>query len=357
MPGLQVLGQHQARARRGERVIPGWSVSPWWFGSLGFLASVALAGLWRRNALRRQWWDLPGERRLHDAPTPRGGGIAIAAVLLASAPGWGEGAALVAVGLLFTSGAGLIDDLRPLSALPKLGLQAVGALPLALAWPLAPETLGPLGSVAVAWAWVMVAVNFWNFMDGSNGLAASQALLVGAALMAIAGVASPAGWLGLAMVAGCLGFLPFNIPVARLFLGDVGSFALGYAVAAALLMATAGAAGPAWFLMLLPSAVLADAGLTLLGRLRRREKVWMAHREHVYQRAVLQGFSHLRVCLAYAAWTALAALAAWALVGQSTATQGCVLGSAAAAAVAMHAWAGLRWPVPSNLRNDMESAG
>ena len=340
-------------------MIPGWSVSPWGFAWLGLLASLVIAAAWRRHALRRQWLDLPGERRLHDAPTPRGGGIGIAAVLLAAAPGLGDGGALVAVGLLFTAGAGLIDDLRPLPALPKFGLQAVGALPLALAWPMAPEALGTVAAIALAWGLVLVMVNFWNFMDGSNGMAAGQALLVGAAVMLIAGVVSPAGWLGLAMVAGCAGFLPFNVPVARLFLGDVGSFALGYAVAAMLLMAQAQAegAGPSWYLLLLPSAVLVDAGLTLLARLLRGEKFWLAHREHLYQRAVLHGWSHVKVGLAYAAWTVLATVAAWSVAGGTAARQGMVLGLAFAAAALVRVWAGLHWPLASNLRNDMESAG
>ena len=338
-------------------MIPGWSASPWLFGSLGFLVALVLAGAWRRHALRRQWLDLPGDRRLHEAPTPRGGGIAIAAVLLAATPGLGEGAALVAVGLLVTAGAGLIDDLRPLPALPKLGLQAVGALPLALAWPLAPGLLGGVGAVAAAWMLVMVMVNFWNFMDGSNGMAASQGLLVGLAVLLVAGADAPAGWLGVAVVAGCLGFLPYNLPVARLFLGDVGSFALGYAVAAMLLMAGGRGSDPAWYLLLLPSAVLADAGLTLLGRLLRRRKVWLAHREHLYQRAVLHGWSHLGICAAYAAWTVVAAWAAWSVAGEGEGTKLLTLGLFAAVAASIHAWAGRRWPVASSLQQDMESAG
>jgi UDP-N-acetylmuramyl pentapeptide phosphotransferase/UDP-N-acetylglucosamine-1-phosphate transferase len=301
--------------------------------------------------------DLPGDRRLHEVPTPRGGGIAIAAVLLAATPGLGEGAALVAVGLLVTAGAGLIDDLRPLGALPKLGLQAVGVLPLALAWPLAPGTLGDFGAVAVAWILALAMVNFWNFMDGSNGMAASQAMLVGLAVLLLVGTGSPAGWLGLAVAAGCLGFLPYNLPVARLFLGDVGSFALGYAVAAMLLMASARGSHPAWYLLLLPSAVLADAGLTLLGRLRRRRKFWLAHREHLYQRAVLHGWSHLRICVAYGAWTASAAVAAWWVADGGPGTQLTAVGLFAAAAVAIHAWAGRHWPLPGSLHQDMESAG
>lgn len=336
-------------------MIPGWSVLPWLFGCLGFLASLALAAAWRQHALRRQWLDQPGERRLHAAPTPRGGGIAVAAVLLAATPGLGEGGALVAIGLLVTAGAGLIDDLRPLRALPKLGLQCVGALPLALAWPLAPDLLGSVGGVVSAWLLALVLVNFWNFLDGSNGMAATQGLLVGAAALLMAGAGSPEGWLGLAMVAGCLGFLPFNLPRARLFLGDVGSFALGYGVAAMLLMAMARDEGSALRWLLLPSVVLLDAGLTLVGRLWRRERFWLAHREHFYQRAILHGWTHGGACAAYAAWTAVAAAATWALAGKSMALQAGALALATVVAIVVHAGVGRRWATGPSARNDMES--
>lgn len=337
-------------------MIPGWSVSPWLLGCLGFAASFVLAAAWRRYAMRREWLDQPGERRLHAAPTPRGGGIAVAAVLLAATPGLGEGGALVAIGLLVTAGAGLIDDLRPLPALPKLGLQCVGALPLALAWPLAPGVLGAVGGIAAAWLWVLVLVNFWNFMDGSNGMAATQALLVGTAVLWMSGAASPEGWLGLALAVGCLGFLPFNLPRARLFLGDVGSFALGYGVAALLLMAMSrDDDGGALRWLLLPSVVLLDAGLTLCGRLWRRQRFWLAHREHFYQRAVLHGWSHLRTCATYAAWTALAAVGAWALAGRPLSLQAGALGLATALAIIVHAGIGRRWGRGPRRQNDMES--
>lgn len=338
-------------------MIPGWSVTPWLFGVLGALSAALIAAVWRRQALRRRWLDIPGPRRLHAVPTPRGGGIAIAAVLLAATPGLGEGGALVALGLLLTAGTGLMDDLRPLPPLTKLCLQAVGALPLALAWPLASSALGPWAGPVTAWLLVMVLVNFWNFIDGSNGLAASQALLIAAAVAWFTGMTSPAGWLGLALMSGCVGFLPFNLPKARLFLGDVGSFTLGYGVAALLLMAQSERADAAWPLLLLPSAVLMDTGLTLLVRLGRRQKVWVAHREHLYQRAVRHGWSHVRVCLAYGVWTVLASVAAWITANAGQTQQVTVLGLFIASAGMLYLWAGRHWPIRDDVRDDMESAG
>ncbi len=330
------------------------AVSPWLLAGVAALLSFLLAGAWRGFALRRRLLDAPGPRRLHQQPTPRGGGIGIALVLLAAMAWQGQGSGALVLGLLVTAAAGLADDLRNLSALPKLMLQILGALPLAWTWPLAPELLGAAGGVAAALLLVLVLVNFWNFMDGSNGLAASQALLVGLGLVGLAGLASPVGWLGLVLAAACLGFLPHNLPRARLFLGDVGSLTLGFAIAGLSLWAFSRGDAGAWPLLLLPSTMGVDAGLTLLGRSLRRQKIWQAHREHLYQRAVAHGWSHLRVCAAYFAWTALAlGLALW-LDARPAAFQAAVAVTWLAAGTAVYFWAGRSWPRHENV---MESVG
>lgn len=335
-------------------MIPAVSLSPWLVIVAGALVSWGVAAAWRGFALRRQLVDQPGPRRLHQQPTPRGGGLGIALVLLACAPWLGQGSAAFALGLAVTAGAGLVDDLRNLSALPKFVLQVLGALPVAWAWPLAPGLLGGPGSVAAAALLVMVLVNFWNFMDGSNGLATTQALLVGLGLALICGADTPAGLLGLALAAGCLGFLPHNLPRARLFLGDVGSLALGLAVAAAILMALHDGDAGAWQLLLLPSAFLLDAGLTLLGRLWRRQKFWRAHREHLYQRAVAHGWSHLAICGAYLLWTSSAVALAWAVADTGGSVQMAVVLAMLAAGILIYLWAGRCWPREENLLESVE---
>lgn len=325
---------------------PASTLPAWLFVLLATGLSTAVAGAWWWHA-RDRVLDLPDARRLHQAPTARGGGLGIAVVLLAVAPWLGPGGAAFALGLAVAAGAGFIDDLRPLPPLAKLLLQALGALPVALAWPLLPALLGPVVAVAAAWALVLALVNIWNFMDGSNGLAATQALLFGAAMALFAGLGTPVAWLGLALASGSLGFLPWNLPRARLFLGDVGSHALGFAVAALALLAQAGEGGVApWVPLLLASAFLLDAGLTLLGRLARREQVWRAHREHLYQRAILHGASHGRVCLVYAAWTlAAAGLAGW-LVAATPAVAWAVTLAWLFSGIMCHALGGRRWPGP-----------
>ncbi|WP_374602276.1 lipopolysaccharide biosynthesis protein [Arenimonas sp.] len=276
----------------------------WGLAMLSLVAGFALALAWRGWALRRGVVDAPDERRLHVVPTPRGGGIGIAVALLLASAWLGPGRGWFALGLLLCAGAGLVDDLRPLPPLAKGLLQALGAACLAAAFPLLPEAVGPLAGHLMAWALVLVMVNFWNFMDGSNGLATSQALLAALGLAALA--PASAAWLAVALAAACLGFLPLNFPRARLFLGDVGSHALGYGIAALLLMAAGPGGVSPWLLVLPVSAFVLDAGLTLLSRARRRQVLWRAHREHLYQRAVGHGWSHAGICALYAGWTAVA---------------------------------------------------
>ena len=164
-------------------------------------------------------------------------------------------------------------------------------------------------------------VNAWNFMDGIDGLATSQAGLVTAALL-VGGWLSGA-WQGLCVLslAAIAGFLPFNFPRARIFLGDIGSGALGYLVAILSLRATCFGGMP-WPLALLPvSAFLIDAGMTLLLRVLRGKAWWRPHREHLYQWLVREGRSHAGVTGWYAIWTlsssvlAVAAAQYWPAVG------------------------------------------
>ena len=178
------------------------------------VAAVALvvAEAWRRLALRRGVLDVPGHRSSHAVATPRGAGIGIAiafalAVVLWTPPGTARDAVLL--GGLMAAAVGLVDDLRPLRASWKFAGQTLAALPVAIALPLAseglPVVLPPVVATAAGVAVVLLFVNAWNFMDGINGIAATQAICV--ALAAV--VADVDGWsvIALAVAAGCLGFL------------------------------------------------------------------------------------------------------------------------------------------------------
>ncbi|MFE1602926.1 glycosyl transferase [Methylobacterium sp. ID0610] len=252
---------------------------------------LALHPLLVRYALAR-----PNARSSHTVPTPQGGGIAvIAAALAVAAVLWpqplGAEAATVALAALGLALVGAVDDIRPLPALPRLLLQAVAVGGVIAAsgprlWPDLPAGL-EWGLSLLAGLWF---VNLVNFMDGLDWMTVAEAVPVLGALVAfgLAGLLPPAPTLAAAaLLGGILGFAPFNRPVARLFLGDVGSLPIGLLLAW-LLYRLAGQGGLA-AAILLPLYYLADATLTLTRRLLAREAVWQAHRTHYYQRATTNG--------------------------------------------------------------------
>jgi len=278
-----------------------------------FLAALTLTALARRYALWRQLVDAPGERRSHQVATPRGGGIAIVVVIVPAMlwlarvePETAPVYLLGAWGLALVAGIGWIDDHRGLSPWGRLLVHVLAAALLAAGMMWSGQ---PPWRALVVFALALGLVNVWNFMDGINGIAASQAVLValGIALLATSGAALV---LCCVLAAACLGFLPLNFPNARIFLGDVGSGALGYATAC--LVALAATLPPVGLLLVaLPlSAFLIDATLTLLSRIIRGERWWTPHVQHMYQRWVQAGHSHAVVTLAYAAWTLLSILVA-----------------------------------------------
>jgi UDP-N-acetylmuramyl pentapeptide phosphotransferase/UDP-N-acetylglucosamine-1-phosphate transferase len=300
--------------------------------------AIGLAGTWiaRQYAVRRELIDHPGERRSHQVPTPRGGGIGIvAAVLLALCvfgwwrddPAWW----VIAVGLLLAAGVGWWDDHRPLPIALRLGVHGLAAL--ALAFGLHLHGAG-LPAVVAALLLAPVLVNAWNFMDGIDGLASSQALLCAIGLACL--LAGSWQAFGVVLAAACLGFLPFNLPPARIFLGDVGSGALGYAMAALLAGGVATLPASSWPLLALPPmAMLGDSGLTLGWRMATRQRWWQAHVQHLYQRSSRR-WGHARVTTAYAVWTCVAI--AIMLCAQGIGMPGSLLVAAVTALLWLLAW-------------------
>jgi UDP-N-acetylmuramyl pentapeptide phosphotransferase/UDP-N-acetylglucosamine-1-phosphate transferase len=275
------------------------------------LASAAATGavlLWLR---RQDILDHPNDRSSHDRPTPRGAGLAVIPVILIAwsvlgvlgivPEGWRIlGVVVAALGLAVVSWR---DDRGGLPVLLRLGAQflAIGlglfCLPGAgsLFQGLLPAWLDLLAT-ALVWAWF---VNLFNFMDGIDGISGTQAIVIGLGVAAVTFVAEDQQfgglYLGIALAAAALGFLPWNWQPAKLFLGDVGSVPLGF-LTGWLLLALAGRGhwAPA---VILPLYYLVDATLTLANRALRLERVWEAHREHVYQQAVRLGRSHGAVVL------------------------------------------------------------
>lgn len=281
----------------------------------GFVVSLLMTAATLRYARRRGLIDLPGKRRSHTQPTPRGGGIGIvAAILLAGVPAWGVldpaaawiepaafAAAVLAVALI-----GWRDDHAPLSVLPRLAVHAVAALLVGAAVLVQGGWLATIGWVAlVPLAIVLIgSINAHNFMDGIDGILGQQGLFV---LLGYGLLATGAGHAGLAALAfaaatGCLGFLLFNFPPARIFMGDVGSGALGFAIGAVAVFLIQRDPTLLWACVILPSAFLVDSGLTLTRRMSAGQRWYAPHRQHLYQWLVRVNWSHARTDVAYMIW-------------------------------------------------------
>src|SRR5438067_694312 len=288
---------------------------------------VAVAGGWAylRWAPRRAL-DIPNARSLHTRPTLRGGGLVIVVGFYAGlglwlvlggslsprALGWLAGALLVA-------GVSFVDDLRPLPAAPRFATHFVGAVALTLAG-VQERDPSLITALALAFAYVIVLTNVYNFMDGIDGLAATQAIVAGIAL-AIAGTLIPNQLVAIGgglLAAASLGFARYNLPPARLFMGDVGSTFLGFSFAGLSLLATIGVGGrrlPIEFGPLLLAPFLFDGLVTLGRRFLKGERWYAAHRSHYYQRLVRCGLSHAQVTALYAGLAIVAAAAALAGLG------------------------------------------
>jgi UDP-N-acetylmuramyl pentapeptide phosphotransferase/UDP-N-acetylglucosamine-1-phosphate transferase len=288
---------------------------------------VLLKPLLIRYALAR-----PNARSSHKVPTPQGGGIAVLAATLAVAgtvlafrfeidTPW----LMVATAAAVLAAMGAIDDIRPIPAWPRLALQflTVAAVVFATDLRILPDAVPSWLERAIlilAGAWF---VNLVNFMDGLDWITVAEMAPITAFIAALGPlgiVPAPVALVAAALCGAMLGFAPFNKPVARLFLGDVGSLPIGLLVGWLLLhLAGTGALAAAF---LLPLYHLVDATLTLLRRLARGERVWEAHRTHFYQRATDNGFSALSVSGRILALNlALAVLAAATLVWPTAGVQ------------------------------------
>lgn len=302
-----------------------------WIAVVGaFVASVVVTGLVRAYALHRSVLDVPNDRSSHTVPTPRGGGLAIVVAALAVI---GAGAAFdlvpgrlalaVGVGGGAIALVGWVDDHRPLSARSRLVAQfaaagfavwLLGGLPV-LDLGHVEVPLGPVGAVlsVVTLVWL---TNLYNFMDGIDGLAGGEAVLVAGAGGALAAAVGAPGiaFAAWSVAAASAGFLVWNWPPARIFMGDVGSAFLGFAIGVLALASERGGAVPILVWLLLLGAFVFDATVTLARRALRRERLSAPHRSHAYQRLARSAASHRTATLAtLGVGLALAALAAWAV--------------------------------------------
>jgi UDP-N-acetylmuramyl pentapeptide phosphotransferase/UDP-N-acetylglucosamine-1-phosphate transferase len=319
------------------------------------LAAAVSAGItwFSLPLLQRYALARPNARSSHRIPTPQGAGIAVIATTLAVA---GACAGLTNLALplvmfaatLFIGLVGFADDIKSIPVVPRLLLQAAAVCAIVFTAPaelrIAPACPLPIerGVLLIAGLWF---INLVNFMDGLDLMTVAEVVPIAGAMMVL-------GWLGefpepstLVAVALCgamLGFAPFNRPVAKVFLGDVGSLPIGLLLGWCLLQL-------AWHhqliaALLLPLYYLADATVTLCRRIARREPFWAAHRTHFYQRATDNGFTVRHVVGEVFALNIVLAGLAITSIRAGSAPTGIAAGLAGALAVALQLWRFSRKP-------------
>lgn len=282
-----------------------------------FGASAIGTGVVREYA-RRRLLDLPNDRSSHSRPTPRGGGAAIVVAVLGAAAWLWHGSVLasqLAVAVVGAGGAvaaiGFIDDHRPVTARVRLVVH-FAATAWVLYWLGLPNAWGDITGGGIR-AWVGLTLllgamvwllNLFNFMDGIDGLAGSEAFFACAGgVISNALLRSPHQVPLLATIVGAasLGFLLWNFPPARIFMGDVGSGFLGMLLGIVGLAEFSGSVndGAAWLILL--AVFISDATVTLVRRWRSGVSVATAHRTHAYQHAARRWDDHRRVTLLVAA--------------------------------------------------------
>ncbi|MBU9355029.1 glycosyltransferase family 4 protein [Burkholderia multivorans] len=261
------------------------------------VCAAILWGLLKTGVAWRLATDIPNDRSLHTLPIPRAGAWGVVPVAVVGIWMANPGLCWVATFAVFLALLSLLDDRRGLPARVRFCGHVAAVVALLNLYP----------SVQPWWATVAIAfvlvwlINLYNFMDGADGLAGGMTLFgfSGYAAGAVMS-AHPSSSLAIAAVtvAGAsLGFLVFNFHPARIFLGDAGSIALGFLAGAVGYLGWTDGVWPFWFPPVLFLPFIADASVTLLKRLIRREKFWHAHREHYYQRMVRLGVGHARTAI------------------------------------------------------------
>jgi Fuc2NAc and GlcNAc transferase len=295
------------------------------------VAAGAFAGVWLvRRCARHRLLDMPNERSSHSQPIPRGGGLALTlahllgvlgASLLALSP-YELAVALIGGGFLVAA-IGFLDDFGHVQASRRLICHLLafawavwwlgGFPPVDFGW--GATNLGPLGTVLMV-VYLVWFLNLFNFMDGIDGIAGAQALSmsVTASLLLWVGADGANAALPLLLLAAATaGFLVWNWPPAKIFMGDVGSGYLGFALGTLALWTVVEGWLTVWVWLILGGAFLADATVTLLVRARMGVTLAAAHRSHAYQRLSRYWRSHRSVTLAFVAVNVLW-LAPWALL-------------------------------------------
>ena len=284
-----------------------------------FLLSYFGVGLLRHWVVRKEILDIPNERSSHTAPTPRGGGLIIVLVSLSfyaavsfflpidfhwsffigafliALISWLDDLVSISFGWRF-----LVHTLAAALVVWDLGFWQEIYLPFYGSMPIQ----GIFGAV-LTFCWIVWLTNAFNFMDGIDGIAGLQAVTAGIGWLIVGKMlgVEDAGLFGAVLAFSSLGFLLHNWQPAKIFMGDVGSAFLGYCFAVLPLLPEKNADSGLLPLIavLLVFCFVFDSALTFVKRLLKKEKVWQAHREHIYQKLVIRGYSHQFVTTLYGA--------------------------------------------------------
>ena len=284
--------------------------------SLGSILAVALAaflsflltGIATWYAGRRGLLDHPGERQSHTVVTPRGGGVGLVAALLivsllvSAGNSHGFWVQCIVPAVVVLAITGWWDDHASLGVGFRFFIQL--AVSFYLLW--CATNAGWMQGVIpmiMSGLFVIWMTNLYNFMDGSNGMAGLQGVFAASVLAVLFHLSGddPFALFSLLLAACCAGFLPWNLGRARVFMGDVGSLALGFLFAAFMLYGTGTGAFDYPVALIVMLLFLTDATLTLLLRVIRGERWYNAHRQHLYQRLIANGWTHARVAIVYQA--------------------------------------------------------
>jgi len=282
--------------------------------SVVFLFATLLTEIMRRYALAKEIVDIPNERSSHSVPTPRGGGVAIVATFLlglvflwnASLLNNNHFTAFLGAGL-WVALIGFMDDHAHIAARWRLLAHFIAAIWLVTWLGGAPSVVVLGADFDLGWVGHLLSIvilvwllNLYNFMDGIDGIAGIEALtstlVVGLLMMLIVDHEGAAS-LHILMSAAAAGFLVWNFPPAKIFMGDAGSGFLGFMLGALALYSTNIAPQMLWVWCIVLGVFIVDATYTLFRRLLRGDKIYEAHRSHAYQYATRKYGSHMLVTL------------------------------------------------------------
>lgn len=283
-----------------------------------FFVSYIGVEIFRRWSLRRELLDVPNERSSHTAPTPRGGGLIIVLVCLSFYTiftlfytdnfYWSY-----LTGALLISLVSWLDDIYDISFIWRFLIHSASASLVIYNCGYFAEVylpflnrihFGSLG-IIITFLWIVWLTNAYNFMDGIDGIAGMQAFTAGIGWLLIGRILGfeTIGFYGGVIAFSSLGFLIHNWQPAKIFMGDVGSAFLGFTFAVLPLLARNEISSNSFLLpivaVVLVLLFITDTVLTFLRRIFKREKIWLAHRSHIYQQLVIYGYSHRSVTLIY----------------------------------------------------------